>query len=141
MTLDDFWVGQDWATLGSLGAWSVERQEEDVFLALQARDEESYRIRIRCSGYPKEAPSVKFVDQDGSENARRAWPRGVGWVTQIVKPPPSCFLCTDLTREGLQHHQDWASRPTAWSDKKSILDIINLIVRLLRCDEYLGRAG
>lgn len=136
MNLDAYWAAQDWAAKGRLGGWSVDRQGDDVFLAVQAPDGENYRIRIRCDGYPERPPSVKFVDENGSENTVRAWPKG----GSIIKPPQACFLCTDITREGLQHHAEWKSRPTAWRSSMTILTVINMIADLLRSKEYHGRA-
>ena len=138
MSLDKYWAAQDWAAKERLGGWKVERRGDDVFLALQApSDGERYRVRIRCDGYPERPPSVKFVDDAGSENVPRAWPKGGA----IIKPPSECFLCTDLTREGIAHHKDWASNPKAWRNTKTVLDVINMLVELLRGGEYHGRGA
>jgi hypothetical protein len=109
--------------------WRVERDKDNidvVRLTLPARDRELYILRCVCDGYPKEAPSVKFVSQDGDEKVLSAWPAGDAEFGQVVKPPPHCFLCTDLTREGFAHHSEWRGRADAWNGATStLMDVFN----------------
>jgi hypothetical protein len=144
-TLDQFLHSFDHSLWEQVNGWSVVRDVENsdiVRLKLPARDGETYIIRCKCDGYPALAPSVKFVNAEGSENDKFAWPSGDAEFGKIVKPPPHCFLCMPLTREGLQHHQDWlqAQNTNPWNaDKHSLQDVFNFLKRILHEEHYLGR--
>jgi hypothetical protein len=146
-SLDEFFATRDWSALESVSGWSATRDEADqdiVYLAVKARDGEQYRVRCICDGYPSEPPSVAFVNDSGSKDDVRAWPRGTPELDQEVKAPPSCFLCMPLTREGLAHHPNWRTEfpEQAWSPAKhTLLDIFNRVRRLLHADYYTGRGG
>lgn len=131
----------DWSLLKSLKGWSVSRDEDIVTFTCRARDGETYFVRLGCASVPHEAPSVAFVNAAGSKMDSKAWPRGRGEFSQIVKPPPHAFLCTALTLEGLQHHPDWRAKTCAWHNRRSLLDIMNLVQSLLDSAEYEGRGG
>jgi len=144
-TLADFLAAHNWDALSDVMGWRVERDKENidvVRLTLPARDRELYILRCVCDGYPTEAPSVKFVSQDGDEKVLSAWPAGDDVFYQVVKLPPACFLCTDLTKEGFGHHSDWRGRPNAWSGAThTLMDIFNYVQRLLDSEHYVKRAG
>ena len=144
--LDEFFSSRDWPTLQEIAGWRVERDAEDterVVLSLPARDGELYRILLLCDGYDSVAPSVAFIDEQGSKGDARAWPRGDAEFFNEVKPPPNSFLCMPLTREGLQHHPDWsASDANAWKPGvHTLMDLFNHLKRLLNGDHYLGRGA
>lgn len=138
--LDEFFESADLVTLERVNEWSIRRENEIVFLELPAKDQQVFRVRVECDRYPEQVPSVLFVDSAGSKLNPSAWPHGTHALMEIVKPPPNCFLCTELTREGLQHHPDWRGLQSAWNPKKHTLnDVFNLIHRLLHSDGYLGK--
>ena len=113
-----------------------------MLFTLAAKDGEKYTVRNECSGYPETAPSVVFVNADGSKSDAKAWPTGDGEFTQIVHGPPECFMCTSLTREGLAHHNDWkndASKNPWHGAKHNLMSIFNLVSRLLNGRHYTGR--
>ena len=143
--LTKFLASQDWDALGRIMGWYVERDIENtdvVRLTLPARDGELYILRCVCDGYPEEAPSVKFQDAQGVVSVASAWPAGNSEFHKVVKPPPDCFLCTDLTREGFGHHPAWRGRPGAWDGKThTLMDIFNYVQRLLKSNDYLKRAN
>lgn len=143
--LAEFLAANDWDALGTVMGWHVERDEKNtdvVRLTLPARDGELYILRCVCTGYPKDAPSVKFVNPDGNESVLSAWPAGDDVFYQVVKLPPACFLCTDLTKEGFDHHPDWRGRASAWNGSTSnLMDVFNYVQRLLHSEHYLRRAG
>lgn len=140
--LDLFIENTDIAALERANDWVIKRDGDLVFFELPAKDSEVYRVRIEFDGYDEKAPSVVFVDAEGSRLNPRAWPKGSQSFMEIVKPPPNCFLCTELTREGLQHHAEWKSLESAWcGGKHSLLDVFNLLHRLLRSAAYEGRGG
>jgi hypothetical protein len=114
-----------------------------VFLSVDAKDGEHYRVQFLCDNYPTTAPSAVFVNQHGSKDDPKAWPHGNSRFLEVVKPPPNCFLCTDLTREGLKHHPDWMNGATAWNiTKHTLMTLINYIAHnLLNSDDYIGRNG
>jgi hypothetical protein len=85
---------------------------------------------------------VAFINAQGSDGDRKAWPDGNSVFCEVVKLPPESFLCTDLTREGFAHHADWISRPTAWKGTThTLLNLFNYIQDdLLNSVNYQGRA-
>lgn len=140
--LESFFNSTDFATLERVNEWKITRNGELVYFELPAKDGEIYRLRLGCDNYPQQAPSVIFVDSEGTQSNPRAWPNCSPVLLEIIKPPPNCFLCTELTREGLHHHQDWRSQSKSWNGaKNSLIDIFNLVHRLLHSDGYLGRGG
>ncbi len=144
MTLDEFMASQDWNLLKVVNGWVVTRDGDRLQFGLTARDEERYIVRLLCDDLPRRAPSVVFVDAAGSSSTMNAWPKGTGRFHEVVKPPPNCFLCMPLTREGLQHHPDWLQSPaiTAWrGDRSSPIEVFNYLQRLLTSDDYAGRAA
>jgi hypothetical protein len=143
--LDNFLTKHNWALLERLKGWVVDRSSDNcdvVRLSVSARDGERYIARCECQGYPIQPPSVVFVNDRGSKTDPKAWPAGDAEFNQIIKPPPNCFLCTSLTREGLDHHKEWKNDRTKnpWSSEKhTLLDIFNLVSRLLSDSHYTGR--
>lgn len=138
--LDDFLRAHDWDLLRRVNGWDIERHRDLVFFSLVARDGERYRTRFECSGYPDEAPSVLFVNTEGSTLDPTAWPRGTANFHAVVKPPPHCFLCMPLTREGLQHHGEWRTTRAAWNPgRHTLMDLFNYLQRLLDSTDYQGR--
>ena len=140
--LDVFWESQDWTTLKRVNDWDVEREGERILLTLPARDGERYKLLCLCNEYPKLAPSVAFINNEGSKSDRRAWPTGNSNFHQIVKLPADSFLCFELSREGLNHHNDWRAQANAWNGTKhTIMNIFNVVHRLLQSHDYMGRAS
>jgi len=142
VNLVEFMASQNWELLKAVNGWEVERDGDLLHLKLAARDDESYRVRLNCAGVPDEAPSVVFVDGAGNPNIAAAWPKGTARFFEIVKPPPSCFICMPLTAEGLQHHPEWRSDPAKipWSgEKHTPLVIFNELQRMLNGPDYTGR--
>jgi len=140
-SLDEFFTSRAWEAPASLLGWEVTREDELVYLSLSAKDGERYRVRFICDGYPEKAPSVMFVNQQGDKVDRRAWPAGDNKFYEVVKPPQDCFLCMPWTREGLEHHRDWAGKPSTdpWTSQKSLLDLFNYLQRLLNSNQYSHR--
>lgn len=136
LALEAFFLAHPVNELERVHGWVVQHGGDIVWMTCPARDREQYRTKIECVGYPAAAPSVLFVNGNGLSNDRRAWPRGTG----IIKPPPAGFLCTQLTREGLQHHGEWLRLPGAWAGSvHTLMDSFGLVHRLLNTDEYPGR--
>lgn len=138
-TLDDFFKTQDLELLRRVNGWDVRRSGDLVYLTLAARDGEQYTARFLCNDYSQQAPSVLFVNAEGSGTDPCAWPKGNDNFHGVVKPPPNCFLCMPLTREGLQHHGQWRGAAHAWHPERSLLDLFNYLSRLLDSPDYQGR--
>lgn len=142
--LGEFLTAHDWKLLETLKGWKVSRDSDNpavIRLELSARDGEKYIVRFVCDGYPVKAPSVKFINAQGQESDKTAWPAGNAEFYEVVKLPPNSFLCTDLTREGFQHHGDWVGRPTAWSgNKHTLMVVFNYLHDLLHSNNYQQRA-
>lgn len=141
VALDAFFADSTWQLPAQINGWEVVRVGDLVYLSLSAKDGERYRVRFGCDGYPNSAPSVLFVNPLGDKTDPRAWP--AGQFHDVVKPPPNCFLCMPLTREGLTHHRAWSSNPAAspWSSKNSLLELFNYLHRLLNGGQYQKRGG
>jgi hypothetical protein len=147
MPLDDFFlkIGDALSRAALANHWVISRRDYDpsiVDFQLNAADNESYFVTLICDQYPLLAPSVKFRNTEGEVNDAKAWPKGSPVFHEVVKPPPSSFLCMPLTREGLQHHGDWINNVTvnSWSsDKHTLLDIFNYLHRLLNSKDYISR--
>lgn len=143
-SLQSYLNGLDLPRIRKRSGYLIERCADNadvVYVVLLAKDGQSYRLRFKCDGYPEKPPSAVFTDEAGSSNTPTAWPKGDPVFMQVVKPPPNCFLCTDLTREGLAHHPDWANGPTAWNSKRhTLMTLINYISHnLLNSTDYEGR--
>jgi hypothetical protein len=143
--LGEFLAQQDWELLRFIKGWHVERDAvstDVVRLTLPARDGERFTVRFICDGYPDKAPRVAFINAEGSSADRTAWAAGNNAFYELVKLPPHSFLCTDLTREGFEHHPDWMNRPTAWKGSThTLMHLFNYIQDdLLNSVNYQGRA-
>lgn len=143
--LTEFLAKHDWAVLKAIKGWQIERDDVDmniVRLTLPARDGELYLLRCICDKYPDLAPRATFVSAQGSSGDVKAWPKGNAAFYEVVKHPPHSFLCTDLTREGFEHHPEWANSPNAWKGTThTLMDLFNYVQDdLLNSLNYLGRA-
>jgi hypothetical protein len=144
--LGDFLATCDWELLRTIKGWQVERDgaaPDVVRLSLSAQDGERYIVRFVCDGYPDLAPRVVFINAAGSASEGSAWPNGNATFYEVVKLPPQSFLCTDLTREGIAHHPDWANLPSAWNGQThTLMHLFNYIQdEILNSPNYTGRAG
>jgi hypothetical protein len=142
--IGEFLAKYDWELLQAIKGWQIERDDvatDVVRLTLSACDGERFTIQFVCDGYPDKAPRVAFVNAEGSSADRRAWPAGNAAFYEVVKLPPHSFLCTDLTREGFEHHPDWLDRPTAWKGSThTLMNLFNYIQDdLLNSINYQGR--
>ena len=126
-------------TIKRVNRWDIERNGEVVIFKLFASDGEGYIVRFLCDNYPFSPPGVVFININGEMMDRSAWPHGIGLFTEYVKPPDNCFICADLTREGVQHHADWKG---IWkSETHTLMDVFNFLHSLLNDPHYcyLGR--
>ena len=143
--LDNFLAQLDLERLQRVNGWIVKRSVDNpdiVLFTVRAKDDNEYIARCEGAGYPDVAPSVVFVNGEGSKTEPKAWPAGTPLFGQIVHPPPECFICTSLIREGLAHHPDWktdASKDPWNPSKHTLMDVFNLLTRLLTGPEYTGR--
>lgn len=139
-SLDEFFASHDLDRLKLASGWVVTRDADKaqiVRVLLRAADSEQYRLLFVCDGYPDAVPSVVFVDERDDKMVRSAWPTGNQQFLEYVKPPPSSFLCMPWTREGVQHHPNWLG---VWNpEQHSLVDILNVVQRLLSGSTYSGR--
>lgn len=137
--LRDYLGRSDWALLKRVRNWTMTQDGESVTITCQARDGETYRVRLGCGAVPAQPPRAAFVDETGSTKNGRAWPRGKGAFHEIVKPPPHSFFCTAATQEGLEHHPNWTNHPAANIARRSPLEAMNVVQSLLDGPDYEGR--
>lgn len=144
-SLDELFALLDVESCKRVNGWEIRRRADNVDVVLftvPAMDEEMYSVRCECTSYSESPPGVVFINAEGSQVDPKAWPAGDAEFDQIVKPPPSCFLCVPLTREGLQYHNEWRGDTTKdpWNGSKhSLKDVFNLVHRLLNGPHYRGR--
>jgi hypothetical protein len=88
--------------------WSLERDARvplGVFCTMHPRTApgDRYKVQLRWTDYLK-PPSVKFVNlETNSESDASAWPNVEG------SRPTSFFVCAPWTKEGHEHHPEWAA--------------------------------
>jgi hypothetical protein len=105
----------------------------DVFVALRARDEERYLLRISVEAYLVEAPSCHFVNAEGMRDDPAAWPDdapGTPFRTPV-------FLCTRPVREYYVRHPE---DPYGYGEG-SLVAVVGTIFGALNAPEYAGRCG
>lgn len=84
----------------------VEDDELIVVVEMTSRvDQETYRLRLSCEGYPDRAPSIKPIDPTtGRSDVARAWPSCDGFR-------PVSDICMPVTAEGFALHPAWMDDP------------------------------
>jgi hypothetical protein len=119
--------------------WSLERAESSslgVFCTMHPRatPSEHYKVRLRWTDYSMPF-SLKFVNmENGSETDQHAWPIIAG------SSPPNFFVCSVFTKEGNDHHPEWA-RSAAKRYKTPDEPLVFALVQLqhLLDNTYQGR--
>lgn len=121
--------------------WTLERDPTvplGVFLTVQPRSaaHETYIARLRWSDYSKPV-SLKFVDPASKADCLvRAWPKFDG------ARPESFFVCAPWTKEGHDHHSEWAGSSTGrYVAPEEPLVFALLQVQHLLDNTYQGRAA
>lgn len=123
--------------------WIIELWDEHhagFFVTMASEiDGESYMLRLECSGYPLQPPSIRCVNPQTKDwNDPKAWPQ-----CDHFRPPPSADLCLNISREGLtREHPAWQNDPRmAWdSTGNPILRVLHAIQdRLNDKGKYHGR--
>ncbi|MEH0166720.1 hypothetical protein [Roseateles microcysteis] len=120
--------------------WTIKRGDTaalDVSVDLSSRKapQELYRVRLRWTDYSK-PPSVKFVGMTtGSEAEPRAWPNFDG------SRPTSFFVCLPITKEGHDHHGEWATGANAYRTVDDPLEYVLLNLQSLLDNTYTGRCN
>lgn len=98
---------QEVLALPAAKRWNLERDMSvplGVFCTMQPRTAptETYKARVLWTDYSR-PPSIKFInDQNGSETDPHAWPN------MDVSRPAHFFICAPWTKEGHDHHAEWA---------------------------------
>lgn len=116
----------------------------DVFVTLLARDlgngRDRYTVRLRCSGYNVEPPSVAMVDPDTFQETPTAWPNVPSGPGAIFRPNPgnlaAAFICVPGTREWYSHGHGEFRGPEHWT----LPNIIEAIHFGLNSTGYQGRS-
>lgn len=112
--------------------WILERDGAvplGVFCTMHSRTapNDKYKVRLRWTDYSLPF-SVKFINMDnGSETDQHAWPHIDG------SRPGNYFLCSPFTKEGNDHHPEWA----ASAAKRYLLPDEPLVFALLQLQHLL----
>lgn len=106
--------------------WELDRDGTlgvQVFLRSRKETSERYLARLQWDRYPKNPPSLKFLDpKDGNASNPRAWPQCAGFR------PASLDACVSWTREGHALHPEWLNaQGTCWDSSG------NGLLRALNC--------
>ena len=105
-----------------------------------------YYVRLNLEGYPRQGPTGAFwdIENNGPLPAAR-WPKGGGPVGKVFRPTwqQGRMLYHPLDRgsaEASGHPQSWPRQYPSemWSDKKTIVDYLQMVFRLLNAREYQG---
>jgi hypothetical protein len=124
---------------------AVEVDGVDVYVTLLARDlgsgRERYTIRLRCTGYDLEPPSVTMVDPVTYAEVVTAWPDVPSGPGAIFRPNPGnlpeAFICAPGTREWYSHGHGEFRGPDYWK----LPSIVEAIHFGLNSTGYRGRCG
>lgn len=115
----------------------------DVYVTLLARDlgaeRERYTVRLRCTGYNVEPPSVTMVDPDRHALTADAWPNVPDGPGAIFRPNPAnpaeAFICAPGTREWYGHGHGEFRGAEYWR----LANIVEAIHFGLNSSGYRGR--
>lgn len=147
-TLDEFFAARDWNVIEAATGWKVVRDGANphlVRLHLSAKDGQAYIVLFVNDGYSQAAPSVAFINDEGSKVDPKAWPTGTKEFLDEVKPPPHAWLCMPWTREGLAAHAvDWSRNAATdcWDgDRHTLMDLFNRMQRMLNGPYYTRRGA
>lgn len=122
--------------------WTIVRPPEAdsllVTVSIASRiDDERYWLRLRCDGYPDQAPDIVVIDPEtGRVDVKTAWPNCEGFRAD------SRDICMPICRAGFVLHPAWAQDPVwRWSSEGNplmrVLEQIQL--RLDNKARYHGR--
>ena len=113
-----------------------------IFVALVAKDDREFILRLNCSGYPQSPPTGGPWDM-----ARNAilgfdqWPKGFGGRLSAVfrtewKSGSALYLPCD--RESLVGHDNWRHETPSkiWRPSDGITQYLDLIYELLHSRDY-----
>lgn len=121
--------------------WSLERNVSvplGIFCTMHPRTapSERYKVRLGWTDYSR-PPSVKFVNlENNSESDARAWPNIEG------SRPTSFFLCAPWTKEGNDHHAEWAaSEAGRYTTPEEPLVCTLVLLQHLLDNTYQGRGS
>lgn len=119
--------------------WSLERDKSvplGVFCLMHPRTAPSdlYKVRLHWTDYSMPF-SLKFVSiETGAENDQHAWPNIEG------SRPSHFFLCAPFTKEGNDHHPEWArSSITGYRTPDEPLVFALVLVQHLLDNTYQSR--
>jgi hypothetical protein len=118
--------------------WKIQHSKKlciEVLLHSAKCPEELYLARLEWDFYPKNPPSLKFLDpSNGSTSNPRAWPQCSGFR------PESLDSCVSWTREGHGLHPEWVNAPaTRWDPTgNALFRALNCLQDTLDLD-YRGR--
>jgi len=113
-----------------------------AFIAVAARDEREYFLRLNCAGYPQAAPTGGPWDIAGNRVLPfDQWPRGQGGrVTAVFrtnwKDGTALYLPCD--RESFAGHDNWrVEQPSKiWRPADGVVQYLELVHELLHCRDY-----
>lgn len=115
----------------------------NVYMTLLARDlgagRDRYTVRLSCTGYNVEPPSVTMVDPSTRAEVADAWPDVPSGPGAIFRPNPGnlreAFVCAPGTREWYGHGHHEFRGPEHWT----LANIVEAIHFGLNSTGYLGR--
>jgi ubiquitin-protein ligase len=97
-----------------------------IYVTLTSQvDGRSWTLRLVCTNYPEEPPSVKCVNPHTKDpNDPAAWPQCQGFR-------PTTDLCMNISREGLMElHPDWQRSAYAWNSQGNPIHNVLLSIQV-----------
>lgn len=113
-----------------------------VLIAITAKDNREYVLRLDCAGYPQTPPTGGPWDPD--QNAVLAfelWPCGQGGrVTAVFRTDwkNGMALYLPCDRESILGHDNWRTEMPSkiWRPSQGIVQYLELVHELLHCRDY-----
>jgi len=109
--------------------WVTNIEGFDVFVTMHPKKhpEKTFLARVRCTEYPKKAPSFQFVDPNTKQEGAQYWPNAGPFQAAISRSQSQPQLCIPGIREFHEGcHASDSSRP--WSyEKYPIVEILEAV--------------
>ena len=130
------------------GRWRYEDTTwPHVYVAVTAKDNREFVVRLDCSGYPQTPPTGGPWDIARNEVlAFDQWPRGQGGRVSAVfrtdwKGGTALYLPCD--RESVSGHDNWRHEMPSkvWRPADGIVQYLELVHELLHCRDYRSPRG
>ena len=111
----------------------------DFYISFTAPDNETFLLRLRCTGYDTHAPSFQFVNPDNVEETGPEWWPRMENISYARGNSGEIVYCTPGTLEYHCHssHCNESHPKSSWK----LARVIFLVWKYFHSGKYLGRGG